>query len=72
MVHKSFADYIEALQIFQKYAKEDNDSFVLHSEHDVIYMQADINDINEEADLKCLEELGWHCHDHGVCWRIYT
>ena len=40
------------------------------AEHDITYVHVD-QDISE-ANVKVLEELGWHWSTEGDCWAIFV
>ena len=69
--NRTINDYLEALQIFQRYAKDPNQGWVLHAEHDILYLIADINDVMAEADATRLNELGWNFEPYEG-WSIFT
>lgn len=71
---KSLNSIIEAFHIFAKHLKEGMDTkYTLQSEHDVIYMNLDGDDIAEDSvDGLRLQAIGWHLDSDGSCWAMFT
>lgn len=65
----TYAGYIEAFQIFAKYAPDD--TYVLQPAHDVVYSGPDPSLVSAD-DLKRLEELGWSPENDTGCFYKFT
>lgn len=69
-MNKGYKEWIEALQIFDKY--EPNSSYVMQPDHDIIYTGCNPDLVSDE-DKKRLKELGFHPSDTGLdCFYMNT
>lgn len=64
---KSLGAFIEALQIFAKYA-DVNKRFEINAQHDVIYAPGQPNEDSEDG--KRLIGFGWHWEEES--WAYFT
>ena len=66
----TFAEWIESLKIFAKYAPEGMEAMVnLHPEHDEIFMGPNPAVVSPEDNAR-LEELRWHPSDYESYYRF--
>lgn len=66
----TFAEWIESMQIFAKYAPDGVDSYgTIHAAHDEIFMGPDPEKVSSEDNAR-LEELRWYPSEYSSYYRF--
>jgi hypothetical protein len=66
----SFNDVIEGLKILAKYEEKGLEAQIAGAGYD--FLGGSDAEVTDDADVRRLEELGWHWDDESDCWGRFV